>query len=122
MQRHLPLWLSVHVQRAIAVLVTGIAVGLPLLHFVPQTYNWMTRRRLFYWYAELRALESAFASTTSHKHLVHMLTEVERIEDSLGKIHFPLTFADQVYTLRGHIDIVRRKIGARLRYSGQVAA
>lgn len=122
LQRHLPLWLSVHVQRAIAVLVTGLAVGLPLLHFVPQTYNWMTRRRLFYWYAELRALESAFGSTTSHKHLVHLLTEVERIEDSLGKIHFPLTFADQVYTLRGHIDIVRQKIASRLRYSGQVAA
>jgi TRAP-type uncharacterized transport system substrate-binding protein len=29
MQRHLPLWLSVHAQRAIAVLVTGIAIGLP---------------------------------------------------------------------------------------------
>src|SRR6516225_3299641 len=78
-QRHLPLWLSVHVQRAIAVLVTGIAVGIPLLHFVPQTYNWMTRRRLLHWYAQLRALESSFGSTTSHRHLVHMLTEVERI-------------------------------------------
>jgi TRAP-type uncharacterized transport system substrate-binding protein len=30
MQRHLPLWLSVHVQRAIAVLLTGVAIGLPL--------------------------------------------------------------------------------------------
>ena len=48
MQRHLPLWLTVHVQRAIAVLVTAIAIGLPLFHFVPQTCNWVTRRRLFY--------------------------------------------------------------------------
>jgi len=122
MQRHLPLWLSVHVQRAIAVLVTGVAIGLPLLHFVPQTYNWMTRRRLFYWYAELRAVETSFESATSYKQLVQKLAEIEHIEDSLGKIHFPLTFADQVYTLRGHIDIVRQKIAARLRYSGQAAA
>ena len=122
MQRHLPLWLSVHVQRAIAVLLTGVAIGLPLLHFVPQTYNWMTRRRLFYWYAELRALETSCATATSYKQLVQKLAEIEHIEDSLGKIHFPLTFADQVYTLRGHIDIVRQKIAARLRYSGQAAA
>lgn len=122
MQRHLPLWLSVHVQRAIAVLLTGVAIGLPLLHFVPQTYSWMTRRRLFHWYAELRALETSFGSATSYKQLVQKLTEIERIEDSLSKIHFPLTFADQVYTLRGHIDIVRQKIAARLRYSGQAAA
>jgi hypothetical protein len=122
MQRHLPLWLSVHVQRAIAVLLTGVAIGLPLLHFVPQAFNWMTRRRLFYWYAELRALEKSCSTATSYKQLVQKLAEIERIEDSLGKIHFPLTFADQVYTLRGHIDIVRQKIAARLRYSGQAAA
>jgi TRAP-type uncharacterized transport system substrate-binding protein len=122
MQRHLPLWLSVHVQRAIAVLLTGVAIGLPLLHFVPQTYNWMTRRRLFYWYAELRALETSYGAATTYKQLVQKLAEIERIEESLSKIHFPLTFADQVYTLRGHIDIVRQKIAARLRYSSQAAA
>jgi TRAP-type uncharacterized transport system substrate-binding protein len=122
LQRHLPLWLSVHVQRAIAVLLTGVAIGLPLLHFVPQTYNWMTRRRLFYWYAELRALETSCRAATSYKQLVQKLAEIEHIEDSLDKIHFPLTFADQVYNLRGHIDIVRQKIAARLRYSGQAAA
>jgi hypothetical protein len=52
MQRHLPLWLSVHAQRAIAVLVTAIAVGFPLFRFLPLAYNWITRRRLFYWYAQ----------------------------------------------------------------------
>jgi TRAP-type uncharacterized transport system substrate-binding protein len=49
MQRHLPLWLSVHAQRAIAVLVTAIALGLPTFRFLPVAYNWITRRRLFYW-------------------------------------------------------------------------
>ena len=36
MQRHLPLLLSVHVQRAIAVLVTALAIGFPLFRFLPQ--------------------------------------------------------------------------------------
>jgi hypothetical protein len=118
----LPLWLSTHVQRAIAVLVTGIAIGLPLLHFLPQSYNWMTRRRLFYWYAELRALEASFDSMTSYKHLMDKQAEIERIEDALSKIYFPLTFSDQVYNLRNHIDLVRRKLASRLRSSGRVAA
>jgi TRAP-type uncharacterized transport system substrate-binding protein len=122
MQRHLPLWLSTHVQRAIAILVTGIAIGVPLIHFVPQSYNWMTRRRLFFWYAQLRALERSFDSSTNHKHLVHTLTEIERIDDAVSKIHFPLTFADQVYTLRSHIDFVRQKIASRIRSAGRLAA
>ena len=122
MQRHLPLWLSIHAQRAIALLVTGIAIGLPLLHFLPQSYNWMIRRRLFYWYAELRTLEATFESITSHKHLIDKQAEIERIEAALSKIHFPLTFSDQVYNLRHHIDLVRRKIASRLGAFGRAAA
>jgi TRAP-type uncharacterized transport system substrate-binding protein len=122
MQRHLPLWLSIHAQRAIAVLVTGIAIGLPLLHFVPQGYNWITRRRLFYWYGQLRALEASFDSSTNHKFLIHKLAEIERIEDAVSEIDFPLAFSDQVYNLRSHIDIVRQKIASHLRSSGRVAA
>ena len=122
MQRHLPLWLSIHAQRAIAVLVTGIAIGLPLLHFVPQGYNWITRRRLFYWYGQLRALEASFDSSTNHKYLIHKLAEIERIEDAVSEIDFPLAFSDQVYNLRSHIDIVRQKIASQLRSSGRVAA
>ena len=113
MQRHLPLWLSVHVQRAIAVIVTGIAIGFPLFRFLPQIYNWMTRRRLFYWYAQLKSLEASFETTPNDKQLAEKQAEIERIEDAVSHIRFPLTFSDQVYNLRSHIDIVRRKIAFR---------
>ena len=122
MQRHLPLWLSVHVQRAIAVLVTGIAIGFPLFRFLPQLYNWMTRRRLFYWYGQLKALEASFETNPNDKHLREKQAEIERIEDAVSHIRFPLTFSDQVYNLRSHIDIVRRKIASRDNTSGQIAA
>ncbi|HTM75377.1 MAG TPA: TAXI family TRAP transporter solute-binding subunit, partial [Pseudolabrys sp.] len=113
MQRHLPLWMSVHVQRAIAVLVTAIAVGFPLFRFLPQLYNWVTRRRLFFWYGQLKTLEASFETNSNDLDLMEKQAEIERIEDAVSRIRFPLTFADQVYTLRSHIDIVRRKITAR---------
>ena len=47
---------------------------------------------------------------------------LERIEEALSKIQFPLNFSDQVYNLRSHIDIVRRKIESRLHSYGRVAA
>jgi hypothetical protein len=43
--------------------------------------------------------------------------EVERIEDAVSHIRFPLTFTDQLYNLRSHIDIVRRKIASRREYA-----
>jgi hypothetical protein len=113
MQRHLPLWLSVHAQRAIAVLVAGVAIGLPLFRFLPQIYNWLTRRRLIYWYAQLKALEASFDSSPDAENLTEKQAAVERIEEAVSHIRIPLTFSDQLYNLRSHIDIVRRKITLR---------
>src|SRR5215475_1460116 len=121
MQRHLPLWLSVHAQRAIAVLVTVIALGLPLFRFLPVAYNWVTRRRLFYWYAQLKALEASFDTDPTGKHLAQKQAEIERIDEAVSRIRFPLTFSDQLYNLRSHIDIVRRKVTSHVNAPGRIA-
>ena len=118
MQRHVPLWLSVHVQRALAVLVTALAIGYPLFRLMPVAYTWINRRRLFYWYAQLKALEASFDTDPTDKHLTRKRAEIERIEDAVSHIHFPLAFSDQVYNLRSHIDIVRHKIASHVNAPG----
>jgi TRAP-type uncharacterized transport system substrate-binding protein len=122
LRRHVPLWLSVHVQRAIAVLVAGVAIGLPLFHYLPLLYKWKMRRRLLHWYSQLKALEASFDASPSDKHLLEKQIEIERIEDAVSRIRFPLTFTDQLYNLRSHIDIVRRKITSRANARGRMAA
>src|SRR5262249_51833057 len=113
MQRHLPLWLSVHVQRAIAVLVAAVAIGLPLFHFLPMLYKWNTRQRLLYWYGQLKELEASFDPRADDEHLAETQAALERIDDAVSKIRLPLAFSDQVYHLRSHIHVVRRKIATR---------
>jgi len=123
MQRYLPLWLSVHAQRAIAVLVAAIAIGLPLSRLTPVIYQWIMRRRLIYWYGKLKALESSFEGDPSGKHLPQaQIEQLERIEDAVSHISLPLNFTDQLYNLRSHIDIVRRKITSRANAPGPMAA
>ncbi len=109
LQRHLPLWLTVHAQRALAVLVTAIAVGFPLFRYLPALYEWHMRRRLLYWYSQLKSLEMA-GGTDFGDDLMQRRAAVDRIEDALSRVRFPLSFANQVYDLRGHIDIVRRRL------------
>lgn len=122
MQRHLPLWLSVHFQRVIAVLVAGIAIGLPLFRFLPVIYQWIARRRLTHWYGKLKALEASLDADPNDKYFDQKKIEVERIEDAVSHIRFPLTFTDQLYNLRSHIDIVRRKIASRANAPGPMRA
>ena len=103
-------------------LVAVIALGLPLFRFLPVAYNWITRRRLFYWYAQLKALEASFDTDQTGKHLAQKQAEIERIEEAVSHIRFPLTFSDQLYNLRSHIDIVRRKITSHVNAPGRIAA
>jgi hypothetical protein len=116
-QRYLPLWLSAHAQRAIAVLVAGLAIGIPAFRFLPVFYQWVMRRRLMYWYAKLKALEASFDINANAMSLPETKIEIERIEDAVSHIQFPLSFTDQLYNLRSHIDIVRRKIASRANYA-----
>jgi TRAP-type uncharacterized transport system substrate-binding protein len=98
MQRHVPLWPA-----------------------FCRCYNWITRRRLFYWYAQLKALEASFDGPMA-KHLSDKQAEIERIEEAVSHISFPLTFSDQLYNLRSHIEIVRRKIASHANTPEQMAA
>jgi hypothetical protein len=54
--------------------------------------------------------------------LAETQAEIERIEEAVSHIHFPLTFSDQLYNLRSHIEIVRRKITSHGNAPGRVAA
>ena len=93
-----------------------------MFRFLPTAYNWLTRRRLFHWYAQLKALEASFNDSLTDKHLAEKQAEIERIEEAVSHISFPLTFSDQLYQLRSHIDIVRRKITSHVNPPGRVAA
>jgi hypothetical protein len=88
----------------------------------PVVYQWIMRRRLIYWYGTLKALEASFDADPTNKHLPEKKIEIERIEDAVSHIQFPLSFTDQLYILRSHIDIVRRKLASRANAPARMAA
>ena len=90
---------------------------LPVGRLLPLAYNWIARRRLFYWYAKLKALEASFDADPKDMHLTESRAEIERIEHAVSHISIPLTFSDQVYNLRSHIEIVRRRTTGRANLS-----
>jgi hypothetical protein len=45
--------------------------------------------------------------------VVEVQIELQRIDEAVSRIHFPLAFSDQVYNLRSHIEIVRRRTALR---------
>jgi TRAP transporter TAXI family solute receptor len=111
LQRYLPFWVAVLMDRLLVLLIPVVAILLPLIRIMPFLYTWRVRRRLWHWYEELKKLEIAMADAPAdrEKHL----QEIGRIDDAVSGIPVPVAYSEQYYQLRSHVEFVRRRLDAQ---------
>ena len=114
LQRYLPFWLANLIDRMWPVLVTIVAALIPLSRMLPPLYQFRVRKRIFRWYAQLREVEDAVGKRPADE----LLAELGVIEARVEGITVPLSYADELYSLRSHIQMVEN----RLRATSGVAA
>ncbi len=114
LQRHLPLWLTVYVQRAIAVLLTAIAIGIPLFNLLPKLYRWLVRERIFKLYRRLRVVEKKLQSVLSAPQLIALESDVDTIDRDGSILPIPTRHSEVFFSLKAHIDLIRTRLAARL--------
>ncbi len=107
LQRYLPFWLAVLVDRLIVLLVPVIALLIPLLRVAPAIYTWRVRSKVFRCYGELKFMEDDLKNNFDPAHLPEYRSRLDAIEDEASLLHIPLGFTDLVYTLREHVNLVR---------------
>lgn len=107
LQRYLPFWLANLVDRMWVVLVSIIAILIPLSRVVPPLYQFRIRSRIFRWYGQLQTIENDIGRRPA----AELATELDAIERRVAQVSVPLSYADGLYALRGHIGMVRRKAG-----------
>jgi hypothetical protein len=107
LQRWLPFWMANLVERMWLALGIILAVLLPLSRIVPPLYQFRIRSRVFRWYGQLRDLENRLGARPEEgKEIAH---ELQVLDERVGRISVPLSYADELYALRNNIDAVRRK-------------
>jgi hypothetical protein len=110
LQRYLPFWAATLIDRMVVMLVPLLAVLVPLFKFAPQIYGWRVRSRIYRRYGELKFLENELNEDSGRHSRLEWLEKLDAIEKDASGIRTPLTFSDMLYTLRGHIDLVRDMI------------
>lgn len=108
LQRFLPFWLANLVDRMWVALLSIVAILIPLSRVVPPLYEFRIRSRVFRWYGRLRVVEDANGSRPNEE----LLRELDDIERSVEHVSVPLSYADELYALRSHIQMVRAKLVA----------
>ena len=108
LQRYLPFWLANLVDRMWVVLGLIVAVLIPLSRVVPPLYQFRIRSRIFRWYAQLRGVEDALGKRPA----AELLRELDDMDTRVEQVAVPLSYADELYSLRSHIQMVRQRLHA----------
>ncbi|HEX7111269.1 MAG TPA: TAXI family TRAP transporter solute-binding subunit [Mizugakiibacter sp.] len=108
LQRYLPFWLANLVDRMWVALFSIVAVLIPLSRLVPPLYQFRVRSRVFRWYRHLRQIESDLQSQAASRE--ELLAALDRLERRAFAVSVPLSYADELYALRQHIDLVRARL------------
>ena len=106
LQRYLPFWLANLIDRMWPVLVTIVAALIPLSRMLPPLYQFRIRSRIFRWYAQLREVEDAVGKRPAGD----LLAELKEIETRVEGVTVPLSYADELYSLRSHIQMVSNRL------------
>ena len=108
LQRYMPFWLANLLDRTWLVLLPLIAILIPLSRTVPPLYEFRVRSRIFRWYGQLRGVEDAIGTRPA----AELLDELQGIEQRVEQVTVPLSYADELYALRTHIQMVGNRLRA----------
>ena len=108
LQRYLTFGLANLVERMWLALGIILAILLPLSRVVPPLYEFRIRSRVFRWYGRLREIEARMSGGEATADALRK--ELDALEHQVEKITVPLSYADELYALRNHIQLVRGKL------------
>jgi hypothetical protein len=114
LQRYLPYWIAVMVDRLWFILLPALALLVPLTKIIPPVYRWRVRSRIYRWYARLKEIELELEDDPAAEELRALLQRLEQIERSVNRINTPLAYSDNLYAFKHNVNLVRQRVQARL--------
>ncbi len=111
LQRYLPFWMAIQLDRLKLMFLPLLALLIPLFKILPLTYRWRMRSRIYRWYDTLQVLDCEVRQESSTSVVEGFFVRLNEIEEEVRQINVPLSYAAELYSLRQHIDLLRRQGG-----------
>ena len=93
-------------QASIMALTFVLTLLIPLFKLVPPLYRWRIRSRVHRKYKELLMLEGQIGEEDPAK----LAAALDAISKEILDLEIPPSYADELYHLRSHIDMVRQRL------------
>lgn len=115
MRRYLPYWVANLLERFYAFLLPLLAVGMPLLRWVPSWIKKQRRKLTQRWYDRLAEAEHAISSAGENDtELQRQSRQLDRLERQLEQQRHEIIEPQEYFFLRFHLERIRRQLWRRV--------
>jgi len=108
--KRLPFWLASLLDRVLVVMLPLLVIVVPATRAAPSLYRWRVRSRIYRWYGALMAIEREIMTARTDEQRRQIARRLDDIQHAVDELKTPLSFADQLYVLRDHVAMVRRRL------------
>jgi len=112
-QEYLGFWIASLIDRTKIMLVPLVILLIPLAKLAPPVYRWRIRSRIYRWYALLREIDQALRNGGDSDELQEFGRKLNEIDRELGEVTVPLSYMEEFYHLRQHIELIKRWLDER---------
>lgn len=110
LQRVLPFWFASLVDRLKIMIIPLIMVMMPLLRAAPPLVRWRTRRKIYLWYTQLHQIDQKAIQGMSIAEAQKSLDALNVLEQQVAQVGVPLSYMEEYYNLRLHLNLVRTRV------------
>lgn len=108
--RYMPFWAASLVDRLVILIIPLLVILIPLSKLAGPIYRWRIRSRIYRWYKFLRETDQKIIGGTIQENLDMERERLEKLEDELASVDVPLSYSDELYHLRQHVEYVSRRL------------
>lgn len=108
LRRYFPFSVANFLDRAWVLAIPLLTLAFPLVRAAPPIYRWRVRRKIYVWYKDLRELEAQGRALPKGAARLSVEKQLERLQIEVGKLEVPLSYTDDLYRLRSHIEFVKQ--------------
>lgn len=108
LRRYFPFSVANFLDRAWVLAIPLLTLAFPLVRAAPPLYRWRVRRKIYVWYKDLRELEAQGRALPRGASRIAIEKQLERLQVEVGKLEVPLSYTDDLYRLRSHIEFVKQ--------------